>query len=39
MESVHYDKNKEKEAEKEFKKGKSALKTGLMKWSQDHIGA
>ena len=34
-----YDKNKEKEAEKEFKKGKAALKTSMLKWSPDHIGA
>jgi hypothetical protein len=35
----NYDKNKEKEADKEFKKGKAALKTGMLKWSPDHIGA
>jgi len=27
------------EAEKAFKKGESALKTGLFKWSADHLGA
>ena len=40
MESnVAYDKTKEKEAEKEFKKGKACLKTGMLKWSPDHVGA
>ncbi len=27
------------EAEKAFKKGESALKTGLFKWSPDYLGA
>jgi len=35
----NYDKNKEKEAEKDFKKGKAALKTSMLKWSADHVGA
>ena len=30
---------KKKEADEEYKKGKAAIKTGLFKWSQDHLGA
>lgn len=28
-----------KDAEKNFKKGQEALKTGLFKWSADHLAA
>ena len=31
--------SKIKEADKEFKKGKSAIKTSMLKWSADHISA
>jgi hypothetical protein len=32
-------KDKIKEADKSFKKGKSAVSTGLLKWSADHLSA
>lgn len=34
-----YNQAKVKEAESEYKKGKAALKTGLLKWSADHLSA
>ena len=30
---------KQKEADSEYKKGKAALKTGLLKWKPDHLSA
>ena len=33
------DKKKQKEADSQYKKGKSALSTGLLKWSPDYFGA
>ena len=32
-------KDKLKEAESQFKKGKNAVATGLLKWSADHLSA
>ena len=32
-------KKKQKEADAQYKKGKSALATGLLKWSPDYFGA
>ena len=30
--------NKRKEADEQFRKGKKAVSTGLLKWSADHLG-
>ena len=39
MESKVYSDKKQKEADSQYKKGKKALSTGLMKWNPDHLGA
>ena len=39
MESNNRNDKKQKEADSQFKKGKKALSTGLLKWNPDHLGA
>ena len=34
-----YNVKKQKEADSQYKKGKSAVSTGLLKWSPDHLEA
>lgn len=39
MDNSNRNDKKQKEADAQFKKGKKALSTGLLKWNPDHLGA